>query len=75
MDHIRTEEGPSKCVIFFTGGSGWNLEETMQKTTAWNMPLTPAVAKTWGDYTKLPKQMGSTFYWWAPGQVWELAGG
>lgn len=59
-------EGPSKCVIFFTGGSGWNLEETMQKATAWNMPLTPAVAKTWGDYTKLPKQMGSTFYWWVP---------
>jgi len=26
---------PSKCVIFFTGGSGWNLEETMQKATAW----------------------------------------
>ena len=40
----------------------------MQKAAAWNMPLAPAVAKTWGDYTKLPLEIGSTFYWWAPGQ-------
>ncbi|CAL1153259.1 unnamed protein product [Cladocopium goreaui] len=57
---------PSKCVIFFTGGSGWNLEETMQKATAWNMPLAPAVAKTWGNFTQLPLQIDSTFYWWVP---------
>jgi hypothetical protein len=36
----------------------------MQKATAWNMPLAPAVAKTWGDFTQLPLQIDSTFYWW-----------
>ena len=35
VDRIWSEDEPSKCVIFFTGGSGWNLEETMQKATAW----------------------------------------
>ena len=51
-------------MTFFTGGNGWNLEETMQKATAWNMPLAPAVAKTWGNFTQLPLQIDSTFYWW-----------
>jgi len=51
-------------VPFFTAGNGWNLEETMQKATAWNMPLAPAVAKTWGNFTQLPLQIDSTFYWW-----------
>ncbi|CAK9078696.1 unnamed protein product [Durusdinium trenchii] len=59
-------ENPSQCVPFITGGSGWNLDETMQKATAWNMPITPAVAKDWTTYTKLPLQVRSTFYWWVP---------
>eukprot|EP00913_Durusdinium_trenchii_P003767 g3488.t1 len=41
-------------------------EETMQKATAWNMPLAPAVAKDWSTYTNLPMQVLSTFYWWVP---------
>ena len=39
----------------------------MQKATAWNMPLAPAVAKDWSTYTNLPMQVLSTFYWWVPG--------
>lgn len=61
---ISPQENPSQCVPFITGGSGWNLDETMQKATAWNMPITPAVAKDWTTYTKLPLQVRSTFYWW-----------
>lgn len=38
----------------------------MQKSTAWNMPLAPVVAKNWSVYTYLPLQVRSTFYWWIP---------
>lgn len=68
-----SQDDPTKCVIFFTGGVGWNLEETMQKATAWNMPLAPLVAKTWGNFTGLARQIPSTFYWWVLGrQVWRV---
>ncbi|CAK9106006.1 unnamed protein product [Durusdinium trenchii] len=59
-------ENSSRCVLFVTAGNGWNLEETMQKSTAWNMPLAPVVAKNWSVYTYLPLQVRSTFYWWVP---------
>eukprot|EP00438_Fugacium_kawagutii_P020375 Skav210760 [mRNA] locus=scaffold1132:60851:62484:- [translate_table: standard] len=57
---------PARCVIFFTGGNGWSMENTMQKSAAWNMPLAPAVAKTWSLFSQLPKETRSTFYWWVP---------
>ena len=59
-----SEDDASMCVVFFTGGSGWNMEETMQKAAGWNMPLSPVVAIDWDRFTKLPLQHDSTFYWW-----------
>ena len=59
-----SEDDASMCVVFFTGGSGWNMEETMQKAAGWNMPLSPVVAIDWDRFTKLPLQHRSTFYWW-----------
>jgi len=57
---------PSKCLTFLTAGTGWNLEETMQKSTGWNMQVATAVASTWSDFTHLPHQGDLMFYWWVP---------
>lgn len=57
---------PSKCVAYITGGQGWGLEEMMQKSTFWNMPIATAVAADWAQYTKLPLRHNCTFFWWIP---------
>lgn len=54
------------CLMFFTGGDGWNMEEGMHKAAAWNMPLVIGVAKTDQDYAALPFEVSSIFYWWVP---------
>eukprot|EP00439_Symbiodinium_sp_Y106_P079463 s107_g18.t1 len=36
----------SKCVPYITGGLGWQLDEVMQKATAFYMPLALAVAQS-----------------------------
>lgn len=56
----------SKCILFVTGGAGWTIEGTMQKATVWNMPIAPIVAKDWGSFVDLPKQVACLFYWWEP---------
>ena len=35
----------------------------MQKATVWNMPIAPIVAKDWGSFVDLPKQVKSTENW------------
>ncbi|CAL1148030.1 unnamed protein product [Cladocopium goreaui] len=57
---------PSTCVPWITGGTGWSVEEFMQKFTTWNMPVAVGVAATWGDYTTLPLAGTMAFYWWSP---------
>jgi len=57
---------PSTCVPWITGGTGWSVEEFMQKFTTWNMPVAVGVAATWGDYTTLPLAGNMAFYWWSP---------
>ena len=56
----------SRCVPYTTGGTGWQTEELMQKSTIFNMPLGMSVAATYGDYTTLPQAGNMVFYWWAP---------
>ncbi|CAJ1377702.1 unnamed protein product, partial [Effrenium voratum] len=56
----------SHCIPFFTGGTGWNIEEWMQKSTIWNMPIAVAVAVNWTMFTQLPLMHESSFYWWTP---------
>jgi len=56
----------SRCVPYLTGGTGWGLEEMMQKSTIWNMPVASAVAASYGDYTTLPQAGNMIFYWWTP---------
>ncbi|CAE7834478.1 unnamed protein product, partial [Symbiodinium sp. CCMP2592] len=53
----------SKCVPYVTGGSGWWLDDTMQKATAYDIPMALGVAR---DLGALPKQRTTTFYAWVP---------
>ena len=56
----------SRCVPYLTAGTGWQLEEMMQKITLFNMPVAAAVAATYGDYTTIPQAGNLIFYWWTP---------
>jgi len=56
----------SRCVPHITGGTGWQSEAMMQKTTLFNMPIASAVAASYGDYTTLPQAGNMIFYWWTP---------
>lgn len=56
----------STCFVFFTAGNGWDMEGTMQKTTAYNIPMALTVGKNWTLYTQLPPVVDSWFYWWVP---------
>ena len=56
----------SQCVVLITGGTGWGVNEMMQKATAHNMPFAIGVAGTWGTYTQLPITKRVVFYWWTP---------
>ncbi|CAJ1437912.1 unnamed protein product [Effrenium voratum] len=56
----------SHCIPFFTGGTGWNVEEWMVKATLWNMPVAVTVAANWASFTQLPLKHDSIFYWWTP---------
>ncbi|CAE7346471.1 glvI [Symbiodinium pilosum] len=55
----------ARCVLVLTGGSGYAVEEIMQKATAFNMPLAVGVA-TAAEYPRLPSQVQSLFMWWVP---------
>ena len=56
----------TKCIPFISGGSGWGVEDSMQKFTHHNMPVAVGVAISWAKYTTLPLSGDMSFYWWAP---------
>jgi len=62
----------SKCILFLTAGRGWGVDSAMQKAAAWKIPLALAVARSWGDYVKLPKEHLMLMYWWFPDQTFLL---
>ena len=41
-------------------------KETMQKVTAFNIPMASTTAIDYTAFTELPKQVKSVFYWWIP---------
>eukprot|EP00435_Cladocopium_sp_Y103_P030818 s1196_g7.t1 len=57
---------PLECYPYITAGPGYAYEHNMQKATWYNIRLAVAVAKRWSDYTTLPTQVKSSFYWWQP---------
>lgn len=56
----------ANCIVYFTGGKGYSLSETLQKAAKWNMPLAIGIGATWSDFTSLPSKHKSLFYWWVP---------
>lgn len=56
----------ANCIVYFTGGKGYSLTETMQKAAKWNMPLAIGIGATWSDFVSLPSKHKSLFYWWVP---------
>ncbi|CAK9021690.1 Retrovirus-related Pol polyprotein from transposon TNT 1-94 [Includes: Protease [Durusdinium trenchii] len=56
----------SECVLVLSGGTGWSLEEFMQKAAAFSMPWALCVAANWSEYASLPFDYTSAFYWWTP---------
>lgn len=56
----------ANCIVYFTGGKGYSLTETMQKSAKWNMPLAIGIGATWSDFVSLPSKHKSLFYWWVP---------
>ncbi|CAK9004731.1 unnamed protein product [Durusdinium trenchii] len=63
---LKCRSNPLLCIPYFTGGNGWSINDIMQKTAFWNIPLAIAVAKSWGSFSQLPLMVKSTFYWWVP---------
>ncbi|CAE7564923.1 unnamed protein product [Symbiodinium sp. CCMP2592] len=53
----------SRCVPYFTQDPGWGLDDMMQKVTAYGMPISLGVAKSWAE---MALQVNSLFYWWTP---------
>ena len=56
----------TKCVPWITGGTGWDVEQFMQKFAILNMPIGVAIAASWTDYSQLPLSVDMPFYWWSP---------
>jgi len=56
----------SRCVPWITGGTGWEMEVMLQKTTVYFMPIAMGVASSWAMYTTLPQSGNVIFYWWTP---------
>lgn len=57
---------PSTCLIWFTGGNGWGMFETLLKATVYNMPVATAVASSFANYGLLPNSYDMMLYWWVP---------
>lgn len=57
----------TECVPWVTGGFGWGIEEYMQKSTIFQIPMAIGVALSWATYTEFPFwHPKSHFYWWIP---------
>eukprot|EP00434_Breviolum_minutum_P045823 symbB.v1.2.041168.t2/scaffold7891.1/size8838/1 len=55
-----------KCVLFVTGGNGWDLVSVTQRSAAYHMPIAVGVAISYGEFIALPSKHRCLFYWWTP---------
>ena len=65
---------PNDAFYVTSGGRGYGLIETMQKSAKWNIPLAIAVGATYSLYTQLPTMHTSMFYWWVSWKqlIWKV---
>ena len=63
---ISCRADPTKCVLFVTGGDGWDTLPMLQRSSAYNIPIAFGVAANYAKYLTAPKEYTSLFYWWTP---------
>lgn len=62
----------SSCIPVLTAGSGWGHRDIMQWATAYAMPLSLGVAKTFSDEVSMVKDGRFVFYWYEPDAAFAL---
>ena len=45
-----------ECVLYITGGNGWSVEQTMQRSATYSLPLAIGVANSWTNYLLLQRK-------------------
>lgn len=58
---------PSTCIPLVTAGSGWLINEFIEKVLAYNMPVAVATTLTWEDYLWVFPNRNVLSYDWIPG--------
>lgn len=56
----------AKCILWVTGGDGWDLVSVMQRSAVFNMPIACGVANGYSNYLAMPKQHKTLLFWWTP---------
>eukprot|EP00434_Breviolum_minutum_P002792 symbB.v1.2.002453.t1/scaffold99.1/size346285/9 len=56
----------AKCILWVTGGDGWDVVAVMQRSVIFNMPIACGVASGYGNYLAIPKQHKTLLFWWTP---------
>lgn len=62
----------SSCIPVLTAGSGWAMQDIMQWATAYAMPLSLGVTKTFSDEVSMVKDGRLVFYWYEPDAAFAL---
>lgn len=57
---------PLTCIMFITGGDGWDVSQGLQRSAVFNIPLMIGVANSWANYLALPPKYKALIYWWTP---------
>ena len=57
---------PERCIPIMTGGSAWAVEELVEKSLAYNMPLVLGIAVSWSDYLSNFKDNRVLSWTWTP---------
>ena len=58
---ISCRADPTKCVLFVTGGDGWDTLPMLQRSSAYNIPIAFGVAANYAKYLTAPKEYTSLF--------------
>ena len=70
-DHFWYSPGcrdvPQSCLVWYTGGNGWGMNEMSVKATIFNMPVALVVASSGANYASVPNDLTNLMlYWWVP---------
>ena len=58
---VSCRSDPTKCVLFVTGGDGWDTLPMLQRSAAYNIPIAFGVAGNYDKHLSAPKEYTSLF--------------